>query len=151
MGVTRAGRGRSVAVDADPNVHFFLSKNQYSSGGYPRFSQPMKTAYQHRDLFKQTFVKSAALVRWVWCGAPHARVEMPGHVPEVFSFLGSPSGVQHGLRSSHDTGQTRAISTTSFQQWSFKCFSSGVQRVGSVCVTEASIRPLSTQGAATQG
>ena len=69
MGVAHAGRGQSVAVDVDPNIQKKSKKIQYSSGGYPRFSQPAKTAYQHRDPFQHNFVKSTALVGWVWCDA----------------------------------------------------------------------------------
>ena len=35
--------------------------------GYPGFSQPAKTAYQHREWFEHSPVKSNACVGCVWC------------------------------------------------------------------------------------
>ena len=53
---------RSVSVDVDPNVQ---KKNQqnfpFFSGGYPGFSQPAKTAYQHREWFEKILGKIKCL------------------------------------------------------------------------------------------
>ena len=47
---------RSVSVDVDPNVQKKISKIfRFFSGGYPGFSQPAKTAYQHRERFEKAF------------------------------------------------------------------------------------------------
>ena len=68
MGVARVGRGRSVAVDVDPNVQKkFENLFCFVSGGYPRFSQPAKTAYQHREWFGKSLRKSFAPMGRVWC------------------------------------------------------------------------------------
>ena len=67
MGVARAGRGRAVAVDVDPNVQIFFKILKFFSGGYPGFSQPAKTAYQHRERFGKSFEKSFAPMGRVWC------------------------------------------------------------------------------------
>ena len=57
----------SVSVDVDPNAQKNSKKFPFFLGGYPGFSQPAKTAYQHRDFFKHSPVKSAALYWWFWC------------------------------------------------------------------------------------
>ena len=62
MGVARAGRGRAVAVDVDPNVQKKFQIFCFESGGYPGFSQPAKTAYQSRKSIKHSPVKSTAHV-----------------------------------------------------------------------------------------
>ena len=55
-------RGRSVAVDVDPNTQKKNSEiSDFDSGGHAGFSQPAKTAYQSRKSSKRRPVKSAGL------------------------------------------------------------------------------------------
>ena len=62
---------RSVSVDVDPNVQKnFFQKFLFFSGGYPGFSQPAKTAYQHRERFGNGLKKSFAPMGRFWCAAP---------------------------------------------------------------------------------
>ena len=49
---------------------------RFFSGGYPGFSQPAKTAYQHTELFEHSPVQSNACVGRFWCA-------------DVFRYLGS--------------------------------------------------------------
>ena len=69
---------RSVSVDVDPNARKknFTKFSVFFSGGYPGFSQPAKTAYQHRDPFEHSPVKSTACVGCVWCEPPRGRLTM---------------------------------------------------------------------------
>ena len=53
---------RSVSVDVDPNVQKKIPKIfRFVSGGYPGFSQPAKTAYQHRDSIENGLGRSSGL------------------------------------------------------------------------------------------
>ena len=53
---------RSVSVDVDPNVQKKSKKIFcFVLGGYPGFSQPAKTAYQHRDSIENGLGKSSGL------------------------------------------------------------------------------------------
>ena len=65
---------RSVSVDVDPNVQKKIPEIfRFFSGGYPGFSQPAKTAYQHREPFEHSPVQSNACVGCVWCVCPKTR------------------------------------------------------------------------------
>ena len=66
---------RSVSVDVDPNARKKIPKIfRFFSGGYPGFSQPAKTAYQHRERFGNGLGKSNACVGCVWCEVPSSRL-----------------------------------------------------------------------------
>ena len=53
---------RSVSVDVDPNARKKIHKIfRFFPGGYPGFSQPAKTAYQHREWFGNGLGRSSGL------------------------------------------------------------------------------------------
>ena len=83
MGVARAGRGRAVAVHVDPNVQKKSQNFPFFSGGYPRFSQPAKTAYQHRERLGKSFIKSNACVGRFWCDQLPCRTRLRVHAAHI--------------------------------------------------------------------
>jgi hypothetical protein len=71
-GVACARRGRSVAVNVDPNVpkkisHIFQRK----LAGHPGCSQPAQTACQSREPIENGLGKSTAHVGWFWSQTPN--------------------------------------------------------------------------------
>ena len=84
---------RFVSVDVDPNVQKknFKKISRFVSGGYPGFSQPAKTAYQHRERFGNGLGKSFAPMGRFWCEqqypAIRAEMELPAtQIPIAGTF-----------------------------------------------------------------
>ena len=65
MGVARAGHGRSVAVDVDPNIHFFEFLNFFVTPGSPSPRKPHIKAGSLSSIVPLN--QHAAHVGWVWC------------------------------------------------------------------------------------
>ena len=89
MGVACAGRwcGPFRSMWTQTSKKKFQKLSVFFSGGYPGFSQPAKTACQHRERFKKSLKKSNACVGCFWCGSC---------LPPIFYSIRSAVADGHG-------------------------------------------------------
>ena len=111
----------------DPNVQKEFKKFQKFSGGYPRFSEPAKTAYQSRKSIKHRAVKSKAHVRWFWCA--QAAFSTLIHLRDLFLRENMPIGTDNSRKSSAflafsicHAHRQQARSLHCFCAWCAACF-----------------------------